>query len=257
MAKRKGKKRAKKGVAVREQTAKRRKRIRSYDGNRQCQRCRKRTAEFRVIIEGDTRFLCSMCKDVVEDKPPEIMIHDHSRSVYTKEVEAFIQRKMDPLRQAILESPLRTLYVALRGSNMRVGTVVVKHSIQARPAEAPKGWRPWMSVDVSVRRTHQYPFTDTLATSSMEVESEVDRELMGKDWFFEHEEVVFNDPAEVFIYGAGYGLFKILRTLKLVPGRASKVGMRANGLVWLREFREARPHLADNPPEMATLQVAS
>ena len=257
MAKHRGKKkRAKKGVAVREQTAKRHKRIRPYDGNRQCQRCRKRPTEFRVIIEGDTRFLCALCKDVVEDKPPEIMIHDHSRSVYTQEVEAFIQRKLDPLRQAILESPLRTLYVALRGSNMRVGTVVVKHSIQARPAKAPKGWRPWMSVDVSVRRDHHYPFTDTLATSSMEVREE-ERDLMGKDWFFEHEEVVFNDPAEVFVYGAGYGLFKILRTLKLVPGRASKVGMRANGLAWLREFREARPSAADNPPEMATLQVAS
>lgn len=244
------------GVTTRALTAGRRRRVRPYGGKRQCQRCRKRAAEFRVVVEGDPRFLCAPCKDVVDYRPPEIMIHDHERTEWTAEAEAFIGAKIAPLRPALLESPLRALYVALRHSNLTAGTVVVKPYIQARPKGAPRGWRPWMSVDVSVRRTHAYPFTESVRTSSVAVRPE-EQALMGRDWFFEYEEVVFNDPAEVFVYGAGQGLFKVLRRLRLVPGRASKVGMRAHGVGWLREFRALRARRHGGAGEMATFQAAS
>lgn len=256
MAKKKAARKKHGGVTTRPLTAGRKRRVRPYEGNRQCQRCRKRAAEFRVVVEGDPRFLCAMCRDVVDYRPPEIMIHDHERTEWTAEAERFVEAKIAPLRPAILKSKLRALYVALRHSNMKVGTVVVKPYIQARPKGAPRGWRPWMSVDVSVRRTHRYPFTERVRVGSVAVRPE-ERDLMGEDWFFEYEEVVFNDPAEVFVYGAGSGIFKVLRELKLVPGRASKVGMKAHGVEWLREFREHRAAGWDvDPEEVATFQVA-
>lgn len=255
MAKKKAARKKHGGVTTREVTAGRRRRVREYTGKRQCQRCRKRDAEFRVVIEGDPRFLCRMCKDVVDYQPPELMIHDHERTEWTIEAEKFIDARLESLRAAILDSPLRALYIALRHSNMKVGAVVVKPHIQARPKGAPRGWRPWMSVEVSVRRTHRYPFVERVRTGSVAVREE-ERNLIGQEWFFEYEEVAFNDPAEVFVYGAGQGLFKVLRKLKLVPGRASKVGMRAHGLEWLREFRESRAGWDVNPEALTTFQVA-
>lgn len=226
-----------------------------YDGKRQCQRCRKRPAEFVLGAGKGARYLCRLCREVVEARPPEVMVHDHVKTPASREAAAFVEAQLAPLMPRLLAAPVRSLYLSLRESNMVVGLVAVKSEIQDKPDGGPKGWRPWMQVDVSVRRTHTYPFTKRLVMGSVEVKDEVAQALMGTKWFDEHEDEEFHDPAEVYVYGAGHGLFKSLRHLCLVPGKATAAGRRRFGLEWLRQFRELRAAAA---PEMATFgKVAS
>lgn len=215
-------------------------RAKPYDGKRQCQRCRKRQAEFVRGKGKDARYLCRLCREVVEARPPEVMVHDHVKTPAARKAVAFVEARLAPLMPRLLAAPLRSLYLSLRESNMTVGAVVVKSEIQPKPEGGPKGWRPWMQVEVSVRRTHTYPFTKRMVMGSVEVTDPVAQALMGTKWFDEHEDEVFHDAAEVFVYGAGHGLFKPLRHLRLVPGKATLAGRRRFGLEWLKLFREQR-----------------
>jgi hypothetical protein len=191
--------------------------------------------------------VCRTCITVInrEDEmaydPPdqEIMVRDFVENDATKLAEQFILHQLAPY-----DFSKATVYVTLRHINNHLGSVIVKPLIPVRPKgkASRKEWRPWFEVGVQVRTTLDYPHAETRNVGSVTIKDPVSLAIMKETWFYEEAEITFHDEAEAFVFGAGNGLFKVLRTHlpKVVPGRASKVGMTAYGLKWLEEFRQWR-----------------
>jgi len=206
-----------------------------------CERCRKAPTQRRVWWGGRSQYFCEECSTVVArerdrafDAAPTNNIMVQNRAAGVAEI---AQRFLEHQLQAFQVQDA-VIYAVLEISRMRVGAVAVKHLLAPRPkGEGAMKWRPWMETRVMVRGDLAYPFSERLPVRAVQVKNQVDRALIGRDWFFEYEEIVFRDAAEAFVYGAGYGLFKILRKLNLVPGRAAKTSMRRYGIEWLQAFR--------------------
>jgi hypothetical protein len=179
--------------------------------------------------------------------PPErdLMVRDYVEEPATKLAEEFILHQLGKY-----ELSDATFYVTLRRINSYEGSVIVKPLIPVRPkAKKELGkrlrkveWRPWYEVGVQVRSSLIYPHTETRNVGSVMVTDKVAKAIMKETWFYETADITFHDEAEAFVFGAGSGLFKALRAHipKVVPGRASKVGMAAHGVKWLEEFRQWR-----------------
>lgn len=193
--------------------------------------------------------LCRTCIKVnnrehqMEYDPPEkdLMVRDYVGEATTKLAEEFILHQLGKYDLSDV-----TFYVTLRHINSYEGSVIVKPLIPV-PPKTPKGhpkieWRPWYEIGVQVRHSLTYPHTETRNVGSVMVTDPVAKAIMKEAWFYETAEITFRDEAEAFVFGAGSGLFKALRAHipKVVPGRASKVGMTAHGAKWLEEFREWR-----------------
>jgi hypothetical protein len=193
--------------------------------------------------------LCRTCIKVnnrehqMKYSPPEkdLMVRDYVGEAPTKLAEEFILHQLEKYDLSDV-----TFYVTLRRINSYEGSVIVKPLIPV-PPKTPKGrpkikWRPWYEVGVQVRHSLIYPHTETRNVGSVMVTDKVAKAIMKEKWFYETADITFRDEAEAFVFGAGSGLFKALRAHipKVVPGRASKVGMAAHGAKWLEEFREWR-----------------
>jgi len=169
------------------------------------------------------------------------MVRDFVENEATKLAEQFIVHQLTPY-----DFSKATVYVTLRQIDNHLGSVIVKPLIPVRPKgkDSRKEWRPWYEVGVQVRKTLDYPHTETRNVGSVSITDVVSLAIMSEklQWFYEKAEVTFRDEAEAFVFAAGNGLFKVLRkhAPKEVPGRASKVGMNAYGMKWLGEFREWR-----------------
>lgn len=166
--------------------------------------------------------------------PYGLLIRDHVRSDATRLAERFIEHVIEPHMGGLKKI---TIYLVLKHSRMRRGSVTTKVRIPEKPKDGRPA-RPWMEVRVLLRGDLVYPVVQQFPTASVRVTDPTARALMGIAWFYEHEDVTFADDAEAFVFGVGRGMFKILRRRGLVPGRASRVGMNRNGLEWLQKFRE-------------------
>jgi hypothetical protein len=98
--------------------------------------------------------------------------------------------------------------------------------------------RQWMRLSIGLKKDGTYPFGAKIAVGSAQVNDPVAALLMKTQWAYEYEDVTFNTREEVVIYSLGNLLFKAMRRMKLIPGRASKVGQAKFGLGWLKEYRE-------------------
>jgi hypothetical protein len=202
--------------------------------------------------------LCRECITVVNREyemlynPPDkdLMVRDFVGNDATKLAEEFILRQLGQY-----DFSGSTVYVTLRHIDNHLGSVIVKPLIPARPRgkESRKSWRPWYEVGIQVRKTLEYPHTETRNVASVAVTDPVAKAFMKEKWFYETAEVTFRDEAEAFVFAAGNGLFKVLRKHlpKEVPGRASKVGMNVHGIKWLEEFRKWRSAPGTSPEVMA------
>jgi hypothetical protein len=225
----------------------------------------KRPATRRIIDpENGDRYLCNSCWDDEKNgwlEPSEqlperiLMVRDHLKRPETTLVEAFIEHKLKPFDLG----KAKAVYVELKTSKMKVGMFPsVKITVPKRPSgKGARSWKPFYEVSIAVRESlRDFPVSQEVPLRSIQITDEMDRELMGKDWFFEYEEITFNDRADAYAFGAGYGLFKILRAMKLVPGRATKAAQRREGVAWMNEFREW--HAAQtSDKDAATFAVAS
>lgn len=224
-----------------------------------CERCRKAPAQRRVWWGGRSQNFCEPCFTVVErererafDAAPtnNIMVQNRATGV------ADLAQRFLEHRLGAFQVQDAVIYAVLVCSKMRVGAVVVKHLFAPRPkGEGAMKWRPWMETRVLVRSDLAYPFSEKVPVRAVQVKNPVDLALIGRDWFFEYEEVTFHDAAEAFVYGAGYGMFKILRKLNLVPGRAAKTSMRRYGIEWLQEFRAWRAQQPGPTPVATFVQM--
>lgn len=98
--------------------------------------------------------------------------------------------------------------------------------------------RQWMRLSIGIKKEGIYPFTTKIAVGSAQVSDPVAALLMKTQWAYEYEDATFNSREEVLIYSIGNLMFKAMRRMKLVPGRASKVGQAKFGLGWVKEYRE-------------------
>jgi hypothetical protein len=202
--------------------------------------------------------VCRTCITVINREyerqynPPDqdLMLQDFVGNDASKEAEQFILHQLGKYDFA-----KATVYVTLRHIDNHLGSVIVKPLIPVRPKgkNSRKEWRPWYEVGVQVRKTLDYPHTETRNVASVAVTDPVAKAFMKEKWFYETAEVTFRDEAEAFVFAAGNGLFKVLRTHlpKEVPGRASKVGMNVHGIKWLEEFRQWRSAPGDDLKVMA------
>lgn len=180
----------------------------------------------------------------MSDKPAEIstainlMVHDHVKTEATRWVEAFIQNKLGGFDFSKVQ-----VFVSLKYTTRKVGFLTVKPNIPKRPKGkgSRKDFKPWMESRVLLREDVVYPYTAKLPIRTVKIEDPIAKVLMKNiDFYYEFEDVTVNDPAEAFVLGAGIGIFKILRKLKLVGGRASRPGQNNYGIAWFKEFREWR-----------------
>lgn len=173
-----------------------------------------------------------------------------------KGVESFVHAKLQNL---VLP---RTLYVSLKRSKRKSGFAATRVVMPPKWAfskkKAGKTFDPWAHVIVSLRGTVTFPHTEQIpvgTAKAVDQESRTAAILMGRTlnqgsgdskWFYETADVTFRDAAEAFVFGAGFGIFKVLRAFKLIEGRASKIGMRRNGLEWLNEWRVWTPCIPED-----------
>lgn len=233
-----------------------------------CERCKKSKIRYKVSYHdkngnAHTTFTCLKCLHLYkfEDRykvnpKTHLMIHDIIQDATSKEAVAFIEKKLgafDFVGKA-------TVFISLKNHDISFADVICKHRFPTKPKNiggAP--WVEWLEAKILLRKDIEYPFVKKLNVASVQVKDAAAKVLMGGvKWFYETENVTFADAAEFLVYGAGYGAFKILRTLKLVPGLASKIGMANHGLAWLKEFREQRKKTKTKPssrPEMSYAQA--
>lgn len=215
-------------------------------GGAKCTRCKKRDAKWE--IEWGQEKLCHSCKQLaaVEDKRkaeqvPEtnLLINKHTDNPATAITEKFIEHKL-----AGFDFSTFTIYVSLKHHKMKCGDVTVKWRLPKRPKGwVGKKWKPWMETRVLVRETLAYPHTKKLPMGVVQMTDPVAKAMLAHNdpgWFYEFEDIEFKDESEAFVFGAGHGIFKLLRKLKLIDGHASRVGMNKNGKAWLEEFRDWR-----------------
>jgi len=220
-------------------------RTRAYRGNQVCWHCQERKAIRRIVSSAGDRYLCAECpSDAPAPRPKtRLMVHDHVRSPESRAAAAFVEAR---LRALGADRAGADFYVGLRLSNLPAGTLpTVRVSVPGIVHRRQKGkvtaYRVHgHSVDVRVREGLAFPAVARLPVRAVQVKDPVARQLMKQDWFYEWEEVAFRDRAEAWVWGAGFGAFKSLRALDLVPGRAVKTARRQFGLAWLAAFRAER-----------------
>ncbi len=246
------------------------KRSRAYTGVAlTCEKCQEEPVTRRVVGVKDEgwRFVCQECwQDILDGavwEPPtgEVMVHNCTENLVPFADAANLATRF--IEQELAQHDLsgaRAIYIALKTNKMQVG---VFPSVKTAIPERPKGkgsraklktWKPWYNISVAVRENLAFPATDTLPIRSVQIKDEMDRELMNRDWFWEYEEVTFHDPVESYVYGAGFGVFKVLRALRVVPGRATKAAQRRFGVEWLQAFRKWRKQVESSK---APFSVAS
>lgn len=234
-----------------------------------CERCKKSKIRYKVVYHAPdnygnqkphTTYVCLKCLHLYKfeanfkvNPKTHLMIHDLIKNDLSKEAVAFIEKKLGVFNFV----GKSTVFISLKTHDMEVADVMLKHRFPRKPKNiggAP--WVEWLEAKVAIRKNLEYPHTKKLNVASVQVKDAAAKVLMGGvKWFYETENVTFNDLAEFLVYGAGYGAFKILRTLKLVPGLASKIGMANYGIAWMKEFREQRKKKPTTRPEMSYAQA--
>lgn len=229
-------------------------RSRAYRGKQTCGQCRQASATRRVVLGSVSRYLCGPCAAgpaAKSERGASLMVHDHVRSLLSREAAAFVKAR---LCEAGADKAKADIYVALRTSRLAAGDlptvkVGLPRIVTRRHRGRDQRYRvPWHEVSAAVREGLAFPVAVRLPVRAVQVKDEVARQLMKADWFYEWEEVVFRDAAEAWVWGAGYGAFKVLRALNLIPGRATKTARRRFGIEWLAEFRRGRTADPATPP---------
>ena len=189
-----------------------------------------------------TEKACLPCYQLMQtenDRKPsgkgELCVIDYPKYEATKLVSRFVEDKLKGFSFALNEHPV-TVYLCLKISRLHEGDVLVKHRIPKRP-RGNKKWKQWMEGRILVRGELEYPHTKTVAIGTCQVKDKVSLALGCDKWWYEYEDITFQDQAEAFAYGVGNAAFKMLRKMSLVPGLASRVGCAKAGLQWLEEFR--------------------
>jgi hypothetical protein len=220
-----------------------------------CERCKKSKIRYKVVYHAPdnygnqkphTTYVCLKCLHLYKfeakykvNPKTHLMVHNFINDDLSKEATAFIEKKLGAFNFV----GRATVFISMKTHEIAVTDIMCKHRFPTKPRNlGGVPWVEWLEAKVAVRRDLPYPHTKKLNVASVQVKDAAAKVLMGGvKWFYETDDVTFNDAAEFLVYGAGYGAFKILRTLKLVPGLASKIGMTNYGLAWMKEFREQRP----------------
>jgi len=103
--------------------------------------------------------------------------------------------------------------------------------------ERGRGKGRFYDARIRVRENAVFPFKASLATGACSVRDRAVQILTGRKFWYEYTEVVFADPAEVLVYFTFVTIFKVLRFIDAVPGRATRVGAAKFGLEMLKQFR--------------------
>lgn len=96
----------------------------------------------------------------------------------------------------------------------------------------------WGECAVSVRNPGRFPCVEEFNIGSIQVRTELDKALTGREWFYETEKVEFRSPDEMGAFGLGWAAFTVLRKEGAVPGRLTKTGCAKKAIEWLEEYRE-------------------
>jgi hypothetical protein len=229
-----------------------------------CERCKKSKIRYKVVYHANgnahTTYVCLKCLHLYKfedrfkvDPKTHLMVMDQINSDFSKEAEKFIEKKLGAFNFV----GRATVFISMKTHEISFADVICKHRFPSKPRNlGGVPWVEWLEAKILLRKDIQYPHVKKLNTASVQVKDAAAKVLMGGvKWFYETENVTFSDAAEFLVYGVGYGSFKILRTLKLVPGLASKIGMANHGLSWLKEFRQQRKRKPSTRPEMSYAQV--
>jgi hypothetical protein len=95
----------------------------------------------------------------------------------------------------------------------------------------------WIEVRVRVKKGLVYPHPAFIKTRSVSINDRTAQILMGQRFVYEGEEVYFRNCQEAAAFGAGNGLFWVLRNLKRIKGRLAQTTRNVHGLLWLEDYR--------------------
>lgn len=95
----------------------------------------------------------------------------------------------------------------------------------------------WIEVRVRVKKGLVYPYHAFIKTRSAPINDRTAQILMGERFTYEGEEVNFLNCKEAAAFGAGNGLFWVLRKLERIKGRLAQTTRNVHGLLWLDRYR--------------------
>jgi len=96
----------------------------------------------------------------------------------------------------------------------------------------------WSECAVSLRKPPRFPFVEEMNVGSIQVKTNLDRALTGKEWFYETEKARFEDYDEMAAFAFGWAAFVVLRKANAIPGRLTRTGCAKKAIEWLEEYRE-------------------
>lgn len=151
---------------------------------------------------------------------PDLKVYDYANGAFSSAVQ-FIQEK-------IRGNPLGFSVFICLGWHKRKNN----YSIVFRGGET------FLQANVTIRKDIEYPYAAFIKTHTASVPDKVAQTLMGERFIYEGEELFFRDRQQLAVFGAGNGLFWMLRKMKRVKGRQAQTTRNIHGLEWLREYRE-------------------